>query len=252
VSGGEVAGRRRHMGEALAGWSSVSGCVHSVDAGSWVYLSGLPSPDVNMALVDGSDRSVLEDVVDRVDSVGAPTLVFFAGDGLPLARTMGDGWSHAGAAPFMTTTIASAPQLLDSRVRRATAEDRSAVVGLWTDAFGIPVEAIAPIFDAMLADPHDPMSAWLLEHDGEAVSTVTTGRVGDAVTLWCMATPERFGRRGYARALLADTMARAASDGAEVGLLGATPAGKPLYDATGWTTLEDWEIYTNGDSAQYH
>jgi len=83
------------------------------------------------------------------------------------------------------------------------------------------------------------------------VCALMTSRVGDAFTLWCMSTPERFGRHGFGRALLADTMARAASDGVKVGLLGATPAGKPLYDATGWTTLETWEIYTNGESAQF-
>jgi hypothetical protein len=72
------------------------------------------------------------------------------------------------------------------------------------------------------------MGARLLEQDGEAVSALMTSRVGDALTLGCMSTPERFGRHGFGRALLADTMARAASDGVKVGLLGATPAGKPL------------------------
>lgn len=36
-----------------------------------------------------------------------------------------------------------------------------------------------------------------------------------------------------------------------VGLLGPTPARTPLYDATGWSTLEDWEIYANDHSAQF-
>ena len=47
-------------------------------------------------------------------------------------------------------------------------------------------------------------------------------------------------------------MARAAADGVSVGLLGATPAGKPLYDATDWTTMQDWQIYTTSESAQFH
>lgn len=38
---------------------------------------------------------------------------------------------------------------------------------------------------------------------------------------------------------------------AVVGLLGPTPARTPLYDTTGWSTLEDWEIYANDDSAQF-
>ena len=66
-----------------------------------------------------------------------------------------------------------------------------------------------------------------------------------------MATPEAFARRGFARALLADAMARAHGAGAEVGLLMATAAGKLLYDATGWTTLEEWQVYANSGSAQF-
>jgi hypothetical protein len=205
-----------------------------------------------MALVHGSDPGDLKDVVDRIDEMDAPTLLFCTGDGLALAEELGDGWAHVGAMPFMTAEVASTPQRLDPRVRRVTIEDREAVLGLWTDAFGIPAELFGQLLDAQLSEADADMAAWLLEDDGVAVSTVTTSCAGDALTVWCMATPERFGRRGFGRALLGDTMARAASDGTAVGLLGATPAGKPLYDATGWTTLEDWQIYTNGDSAQFH
>lgn len=149
---GDLSQRRRQMGEALAGWSKVAGAVHEVGGGSWLYLSNLPSPDLNMALVHGSDPRDLGDVLDRIEQTGAPALLFCTGDGLALAENVGAGWPHVGAMPFM----------------------------------------------------------------------------------------------------IADTMARAGSQGVEVGLLGATPAGKPLYDATGWSTLEDWEIYTNGSSAQFH
>ena len=67
-----------------------------------------------------------------------------------------------------------------------------------------------------------------------------------------MATPERLTHCGYARALLADAMARAAADGVRFGPLGATPGGKPLCDATGWTTMADWQIFTTSESAQFH
>jgi predicted acetyltransferase len=67
--------------------------------------------------------------------------------------------------------------------------------------------------------------------------------------VWCMATPERFARRSYARALLAHVLHVAAGQGATFGLLAATPAGKPLYDATGWSTLEEWRLHLNSGSA---
>jgi len=51
--------------------------------------------------------------------------------------------------------------------------------------------------------------------------------------------------------LLADVLARARLEGASIGLLGATPAGRPLYDATGWTTLEEWQLFLSSDSTQF-
>ena len=93
---------------------------------------------------------------------------------------------------------------------------------------------------------------WLLDDDGAAVSTVMTAQVDDIVSVWCMGTPERFGRRGYARAILAHVLDVASRQDAETGLLGATPAGKPLYDATGWQTLEEWQLYVNAQSMQFN
>ena len=247
-----VAHRRRQMGEALHGWASSPGAVHKVSGGSWMFLSGLPSPDVNMALVHGGDPGEFDQVMATIADVAAPALLMFTGDGLPMAQRAPSGWAQVGVMPFMIADVASTPQRPDDRVRRATADDRDALLGLWTDAFGMLPENAAPIAEATVRDPASGIGAWLLEQDGVAVSTVTTATVGDAITVWSMATPARYTRRGYARALLADAMARASADGVSVALLGATPAGKPLYDASGWSTLEEWEIYTNSDSAQFH
>ena len=248
----DIAERRRQMGKALREWACTPRMIHSVQDGSWTFLSGLPSADVNMALVHGGDPEELVGVIGAIDTIAAPALLMFAGDGLALAGRAGAGWAHVGVMPFMAADVASTPQQLDDRIRRAGREDADAIVMLWADAFGLAPDIAAPIVEATLGYVGTDMSAWLLEVDGQPMSTVTTSRVDDVVTIWCMATPERFARRGYGRALLADAMARAASAGVQVGLLGATPAGRPLYDATGWKTLEDWQIYTNGDSAQFH
>ena len=147
----DLADRRRQMGQALIGWSGVPGAVHAVRDGSWMYRSGLPSPDLNMALVHGSDPGDLTDVVGHVDELGAPTLLFCTGDGLALAEQLGNGWAHVGAMSFMIADVARTPQGRDARVRRATHEDREAVLGLWTDAFGIPAELFGQLLDAQLS-----------------------------------------------------------------------------------------------------
>jgi GNAT superfamily N-acetyltransferase len=77
------------------------------------------------------------------------------------------------------------------------------------------------------------------------------GRVRETPSIWAMSTPPAFARRGYARALLASVLDWAKTDGATVGLLGATEPGFPLYESTGWTTFEEWQLYVNAPSAQF-
>ena len=67
--------------------------------------------------------------------------------------------------------------------------------------------------------------------------------IDGVVSIWTMSTPERFRRQGYARALLETVLAEAVAEGAHTGVLGATPAGFPLYDATGWKTVDEWQLF---------
>lgn len=232
--------RRSQMGLALREWASGPGARHEVGPGAWMVLTGAPSADVNLALVHDADPQVLACTVEAVVGGGCPALLMFAGHGRAVASGLGSGWSKVGAMPFMAITANAARR--DARVRRAGVDDVSTVIGLLSEAF-VMAPQVAAVAVTAIDDPDAVLRTWLLEDDGQAVSTVTTGRVDDAVTVWCMATPERFARRGYGRALLAEVMAGAAQEGARVGLLAATPAGKPLYDAAGWQTIEEWDLY---------
>ncbi len=151
----------------------------------------------------------------------------------------------------MKVALADAVTASDPRVRVAGPEDAAAVNALLSEAFGMPTE-IASVCTNVLSHPSDSMQIWLLEDDGTPVSTVTGTFAGDTFSVWCMSTPERLGRRGYGRALLATVLKQARDRGARTALLGATPAGYPLYEASGWTTFETWDIYTNAVSVQFH
>jgi GNAT superfamily N-acetyltransferase len=239
------------MGQALREWASTPSMVHRVSPQSWVFLAGAPTPDVNLALVHDDDPHTLVGVLETIAEVGCPTLLMLAGPATTCAGSLGPTWVSAGSMPFMQADIATTPCRRDPRVRRAGSADFDAVSAMLGDAFAMTAQVAAvPLHP--VHDPDAEMTTWLLEDHDEPVSTVMSCRVGDAVTVWCMATPQRFTRHGYARALLADLMARADADGVKVGLLGATPAGKPLYDATGWTTLEAWDLYTNGETTNFH
>ena len=239
-----VAIRRSQMGRSLGEWASEPQMRHQVGPGFWMFLSGAPSLDVNPVLVHDDDPDALDRVLAAVAELDCPALLWLAGSGRTLAERAGDGWSSVGSTPFMAIDLQAGQQPRDPRVRRASGADRAAVDGLVGDAFQLPPE-VATIATAMLSDPDAALHVWLLEDGDIAVSTVMTCRVDDAVTVWCMATASSAARRGYGRALLGEALARAADDGARVGLLAASDAGKPLYDATGWQKLEDWDAYTN-------
>ena len=242
---------RSLMGQSIQGWAVDPGSVGEVGDGYWAVLSGGPSPDVNIALVWSAAPQAAQRALDLVADVGAPALLNLAGDAN--AQALSDEWQQLGTMPFMAVDLEATPTRADRRVRRAGAADVAAAVDLLAESYGMPPEIASIAVKPVVAGrpPDSPMAFWLLEDEGAAVSTVMTSQVDDIVSVWCMGTPERYGRRGYARALLAHVLGAAVEAGATFGLLGATPAGKPLYDATGWSTLEEWRLYVNAESVQF-
>jgi len=252
MSADEVARRRTQMGEAIRGWGAIPGAVSEVSDGHWLLLSGAPSPDVNLVLVHSSDGEVLEAALATVNRVGAPSLVCLAGEASE--EGLASSWQAVGTMPFMQADLAAVPQGVDQRVRVAGPDDVEVAVDLLMEAYGMDQVvariAVEPVLTGLTEGSSD-MRYWLLVEDGVPVSTVLDARAEDVITLWCMGTPERFGRRGFGRALLAHVLHAARQDGMTEGLLGATPAGKPLYEATGWRTVEEWRLFVNAASVQF-
>jgi predicted GNAT family acetyltransferase len=248
----ELERRRTQMGRSIRGWGVIPGAVMEVADGHWAFLSGAPSPDDNIALVQSADRAALDRVLGLVEQLGAPALVMLTGDASEHA--MPEGWQDVGTMPFMRADLAEVPANPDPRVRVAGPDDLDATVSLLSDAYrmepAISRRAAEPVLTGATAE-HGDMRFWLLVDDGTPVSTVLDARTEDVITLWCMATPERFGRRGYARALLGHVLHAARAEAITIGLLAASPAGKPLYDATGWRTLEEWRLFLRGTSVQF-
>jgi predicted GNAT family acetyltransferase len=242
--------RRDQMGRA-AGAMLQGGPAPVVDHGEgyWMALSGALSPDMNMALVSSGGSAAVAGVLDRVTESGTPTLFMLAGE--CQSEVPGEPWENVGELPFMASALTSDHLVSDPRVRRAGFDDAEVVCQVMAEAFGLGEDLMADVIGGILGDGSGETSIWLLVDDEVPVSAVLTSMVNDAVTVWCMSTPERFGHRGFGRAVLAHALLEAKSDGAIVGLLGATPAGKPLYDRTGWTTLESWRIFASVDSAQF-
>jgi hypothetical protein len=242
--------RRRQMGRGAG--AMVRGGPHPIveeGVGYWMALSGVPSPDMNMTLVSGGGMGDVARVLEWVTDSGVPSLFMLAGE--CQSAELPPPWQHVGEMPFMASDLDAAYLCADPRVRQAARNDVDLVCALMGDAFGLSIDLMIDVIAGVLNDGDGPTKIWILDEEDVGVSAVLTSIVDDAVTVWCMSTPERFARRGYGRAILADTLLRAKSGGARVGLLGATPSGKPLYDATGWTTLEQWPMFASAESVQF-
>ncbi|HXW33907.1 MAG TPA: GNAT family N-acetyltransferase [Acidimicrobiales bacterium] len=239
----ELSQRRAQMGRSIQPWIAANGprAVGEVSSGYWLVLTGSPGADGNMALVHDGDTSTLKTVRDLVEARGYPTLLMLAGH--PRQRSIGPNWVFQGQLPFMSLELASASLRPDGRVRRAQADDFDTVVDLVTEANPFGPE-VAEVGVAILRERVDTPAIWLLSENDVPVSTVSSAVVDDAVCIWSMATPSRYGRRGYGRAILSHALHDAYSRSeAVIGLLTASPAGRSLYEAVGWSVVEEWEMF---------
>ena len=241
----DISVARKQMGRALGGWVVSSKMSHQVLPGSWHFLSGLPAADVNMAMVHADDNDELTSVLKEITRMNVPTYLFLAAEGKKLSSQLPGEWKQVGIFPLMTKELDETVREFDPRVSLISADDVNDVVKLLADSFLLDRSNFGFLFDT-LKNPDSVSNIWILKEDGVAVSTVTTMLVDDALTVWCMATPPQFARKGYGKALLGDVLLRCGAKGAKRGSLGATEAGKPLYEASGWETLEGWDVYLNG------
>jgi GNAT superfamily N-acetyltransferase len=243
VYSAELSQRRIQMGMSIQPWIPANGlrAIGEVTSDYWVVLTGSPGPDGNMALVHDGTQSTLEMVQKRLNAEGYPCLLMLAGYPVPYRLT--PPWQSLGRLPFMFLHLPRAQFGPDARVRRANDEDFETVVQLVTDSnpFG---REVAEVGVAILREEVESPIIWLLHDNGIPVSTVSSAVVEDAVCIWSMATPPRYRKRGYGRALLSHALHHAyVSRSAVLGLLAASPAGKPLYEATGWSVVEEWQMY---------
>ncbi|MDE3094318.1 MAG: hypothetical protein KGJ47_11120, partial [Acidobacteriota bacterium] len=88
-----LSARRRQMGESLALLSSVGPRPHhQLGDHYWIAMSGAPSADANVALLQTNDPGVLGHVLGVVDAMSVPTTLVLAGSALALE--LGDAWRH--------------------------------------------------------------------------------------------------------------------------------------------------------------
>lgn len=247
----EIRRRRAAMGRGTLGWITSPEMLGEIDERRWLLLSGAPSPDMNMLLMQVDDEQLLKESLAEIERRDLQPLVMLADEGKALAGRLPEEFSHVGEMPIMSKALEGEATEPDPRVRRATAVDHDVVTELIVQSYGMTPEVARCATAPLLHDNGDRMSLWVMEDDGEAVSTVSLARDGEVAAVWSMATPPSRQRKGYGKALLATVLGQAQRDGARLGMLGATPAGYPLYEATGWRTHETFELFVAVESEQF-
>jgi GNAT superfamily N-acetyltransferase len=238
------------MFSGLTGWAWRPEMVGAVKDGYCMLLTGLPVPDFNIVLVDTAEPTALSAALADVEAVGAPALIALAAEGAGQARALPVPWQVVAQMPIMALELRATAEP-DARVRMATPQDAADVGRVWADAYGFDLGVAVDAAELIVSAPVLSRT-WLLEDAGHVVSAVVTTHVEDTVSIWAMATPPQLARRGYGRALLSTVLTAAAEHGARLALLGATEAGYPLYESTGWKTIEQWTVAVSGESAQFH
>lgn len=223
----------------------------------WLALSGEPVADFNLAYVDDGPAAAdqLRALAAAMTRRQLPALVLLAvtvADRLaPVAREL--GLQPVGGLPLMVYQpsggVVGASECY-SVERVTTAADLALVHQLLAEAFSLPLASIGRVFGAQILAVPD-IAVFLTRRAGQPVSTaMTTGR-GAVIGIWSMATAPAHQRQGAGRATLAAVLADHHQRGAELFYLGATAAGKPLYDAVGFRTIEETPIWVAGQSAQF-
>jgi GNAT superfamily N-acetyltransferase len=241
---------RRQLGQGARWLTAPPSGVWRAGDGFWCALSGVASPDVNLAAVYSADRPALQAVETSVRQAGCPAVLSLAGPGLALAEDLGPDWSPVGTMPVMGISLGGAARVRDERVRRATGDDTGRLVELLRAAYGVADVTAAAMLQPLTTNDPD-CAVYTLETDEGPVSALVACQVQDTLSIWCMATAPEHARRGHGRALLGQVLRDAQARGATLGLLGATPAGEPLYTATGWEVLEQWALHVNAPSVQF-
>jgi GNAT superfamily N-acetyltransferase len=125
-----------------------------------------------------------------------------------------------------------------------SAAERERALAIIADAHVMETEMAGRAL-ATLPAPDGRIAAWLAYAGDEAIS-VAWVTPGPRIGVWEMMTPARHRRRGAARAVLTSALHAAWDPATEGAFLLSTPAGRPFYEAVGFTAADDAVSWTIG------
>lgn len=220
--------------------------------GVTMVLSGEPFADLNCVVVNEGPRieEWFSESVRMCTQAGIPFLVILGpsvADALTSAATE-LGLRYAAEFPLMVCEAAEVKPVRSEglEVVRATSlgDLRNSAVTL-SRAFNLSEESVlraCPL--KMIENPVVDVFVALL--NGQPVGSVTTTIHHNMVGIWAMGTDPAHQRQGFGRTLLAEAMHDHVRRGARQFFLGATSAGKPLYEQLAFVTQDVAHVWVAG------
>jgi N-acetylglutamate synthase len=237
---------------------TVFGCIESAEVrrspSGLLGITGGPTADFNMALIDAGadDEAMLRQFEESVTKSALPAVFMLSS---ACAERLGQiakqrGLVEAGTAPLMLLADGPPfPREPGFAVQRVNNEKALTVVAdLVAAAFALDRDWVGRTFCARALLEAPPLSFFLASKEGEPYSAVTTTAGSSTVGIWSMATSPDRQRQGAGRAALLGAIEHHRDLGATTFYLIATPAGKPLYDSVGFTTVDEFPIWVSRGS----
>jgi hypothetical protein len=223
-------------------------------SGWFAMLTGEAHPDLNESvLTSRAGAADAAELVAFVAAAGVPALVSVASGAGPevTAPLAAAGFARAPAPEPLMWSPARPPRTAAGlRVEEVrSASERASAVSIVAGAHMMAVE-VADRTLAPLPDPDGRVAAWLA-YDGREPISVVWATPGRRIGIWSMMTPAQQRRRGGARAVLTCALAALWRPDTEGAFLFSTAAGRPFYEAVGFTAVDDASTWTRGASAEF-
>lgn len=229
----------------------------SCRAGIWTTLCGEPVADLNYVIATSDAPEAIEALDDVVADLDARGLPFVCMLGPGLEHGLKPACERAGLAyavdwPLMVCAAGGgAPHARDDVEIAAVRSERdvASMADVLAAAFGMPRDAVRRTLPLRTAEI--PGIEFYVARIGDSIaSTVTVTRHGAVAGVWAMGTPPDMQGRGVGKVLLSQVMDRYRRAGVEAFFLGATPAGRPLYEKLGYREVARAQVWVRGESGQ--
>lgn len=241
------------FGEHLARLYAAAGPTVERGPGWLAVLSREQHTDVNICvLLSDATRGSSEALVQLVEAAEVPAVV-----------SVSTGLDEGTLEPFLSAGFVpeqlSEPLMwLDScppppsgrfDVRRVrTNEELSRAIDVAAEGHGFEPAMLSRIL-ARPVDPDEDVATWIA-WSGEEAASVAWLTFGREIGVWQMNTPPRHRRRGAARETLAAALNDVWDDETEGAFLWASPAGRSLYERTGFRGVAERRVLVlGGDEA---